>query len=95
MMKLIDSKWVFKIARDEKKNAARHKTRLCASGFRQLEGVYYEETFSPMIRYDSLTLFLAFVTHLDLKSLHFEIKTSFLYGKLQEEIFIKYQKEFA
>ena len=66
-MKLIDSKWVFTILRDEEGNAVRFKARLCARGFRQIEGVDYQETFASVIRYGTFRIFLAFVTEFDLE----------------------------
>ena len=88
-MKLIDSKWVFRVLRDERGNPVKYKARLCARDFRQVEGLDYKETFAPMIRYDCLRIFLALVTHLDLELVQFDIKTAFLYGDLREEIFME------
>jgi len=85
----IDSKWVFKILYDTTGNISRYKARLCARGFRQREGLDYSETFSPVIRYDSLRVFLAVVTQNDLEMLQFDVKTAFLHGDLNEEIFME------
>lgn len=63
----IDSKWVFKILYDTSGDVRRYKARLCARGFRQREGVDYAETFSPVVRYDSLRVFLAMVTQRNLE----------------------------
>ena len=68
-MRPIDSKWAFKILRDEEENVVRFKARLCARGFSQVEGLDYSETFSLVIRYDSLRVFLSLDTHLDLESI--------------------------
>ena len=88
-MKRIDSKCVFRVLQDERGNPVKYKARLCARGFRQVEGLDYKETFAPAIGYDSLRIFLALVTHLDLELVQFDIKTAFLYGDLQEEIFME------
>ena len=82
----IESKWVFKILRDEEGNAVRFKARLCARGFSEVEGLDYAQTFSPVIRYNSLRVFLALVTPLDLELVQFDVKTAFLYGDLEEDI---------
>ena len=88
-MRPVDSKWVFKILRDKEGNAVRFKARLCVRGFRQVEGLDYQETFSPVVRYDSLRVFLALVTQLDHEMLQLDIKTAFLYGDLEEQIFME------
>jgi len=85
----IDSKWVFKILYDSTGNVSRYKARLCARGFRQREGLDYSETFSPVIRYDSVRVFLAMVTQNDLEMLQFDVKTAFLHGELNKEIFME------
>ena len=84
--KTIDSRWVFKILRDEDGNVARLKAHLCARGFMQREGIDYSETFSPVVRYDSLRVLLAVITQLDLETVQFDGRTAFLHGILDEEI---------
>lgn len=86
---LIDSKWVFKVQPTKSGQANRFKARLCARGFRQQYGIDYEETFSPVVRYDSLRVLLAMATQEDLEMLQFDVKTAFLYGKLEENIYMK------
>lgn len=85
----IDSKYVFKILYDTTRNICRYKARLCARGFCQREGVDYSETFSPVVRYDSLRVFLTMVTQRDLEMSQFDDKTAFLHGDLDEEIFME------
>jgi transposase InsO family protein len=85
-MRPIDSKWVFKVCCDNEGKVVRHKARLCARGFNQVKGVDYMETFAPVIRYDSLRIFLALVTQFDLEIMQFDVKTAFLYGDLKEDI---------
>ena len=88
-MKIIDSKWVFKVVREKKSDKPRYKARLCARGFRQQHGIDYNETFASVIQYDSLRMFLARATQDDLELLQFDVCTAFLYGELEEEIFMK------
>ncbi|XP_039312451.1 uncharacterized protein LOC105206525 isoform X1 [Solenopsis invicta] len=87
--KLIDSKWVFKVLRDTKGEVCRHKARLCARGFKQQPGLDYNEIFSPVVRYDSLRVMLALVAARDLELAQFDVQTAFLYGELEEEIWME------
>ena len=57
-------------------------------GYTQREGVNYEETFSPVLRFASICLILAMVTSLDLELHQMDVKTAFLNGELDEEIFM-------
>ncbi|CAD7087457.1 unnamed protein product [Hermetia illucens] len=74
--KPIDSKWVFKIIRDTSGDVYRYKARLCARGFQQKQGLDYTETFSPVLRYDSLRVLLAMVTEQDLELTQFDMTDS-------------------
>lgn len=84
-MKIIDSKWVFKLMRDNNGNVYRFKARLCARGFMQQQGVDFTETFVP-VRYDSLRMLLAVIAAKDLELTQFDVQTAFLHGELKEEI---------
>lgn len=88
-MKTIDSRWVFKVLKDEKGEIRRFKARLVARGFMQREGVDFTETFAPVVRYDSLRVLLAVVAAKDLELSQFDVQTAFLYGTLDEEIFME------
>ena len=86
---LLDTKWVFKVQRSSTGNVKRFKARLCARGFKQRQGIDYEETYAPVVKYESLRILFAIAAHQDLNMVQFDIKTAFLYGKLEEEIYIK------
>ena len=88
-MKTIDSKWVFRLKEDPEEGTRRYKARLCARGFQQREGVDYTETFAPVVRYDSLRVLLATVATEDLELLQFDVQTAFLYGELDETIYME------
>ena len=60
-----------------------------AKGYTQLEGIDYEDTFSPVVKFASIRLILALVAHLDLELHQMDIKTTFLNGELNEEIYMK------
>lgn len=85
----IDTKWVFKVHRKTTGDIERFKARLCARGFKQKEGMDYTETFSPVVLYDSLRVLLAIIAEKDLELAQFDVKTTFLYGELKEEVFME------
>lgn len=87
--KLIDNKWVFRIKTDANGNAIRYKARLVARGFTQRKDVDYFETFSPVVRYDSIRVLLALAAEQDLEVNHFDVQTAFLYGDLEQSIYMK------
>ena len=65
--KFIGNKWVFKIKRWTNGSIDKFKARLVAKCFTQIDGIDYDETFSPMVRVASIRLLLALIAHLDLK----------------------------
>jgi len=84
--KSIGNKWVFKIKCRADGSIDKFKARLLAKGFTRIEGIDYEETFSPVLRFASIRLLLVLVAHLDLELFQMDIKTAFLNGNLEEEI---------
>jgi len=93
--KAIGCKWVFKTKRDLLGNIERYKTRLVAKGFIQKEGIDYTQTFSPISKKDSLHIILALVAHFDLELQQMEVKTTFLNGDLEEEVYMKQLEGFS
>lgn len=87
--KVIDNKWVFKIKNNPDDSIERYKARLVARGFNQQHGIDYEETFSPVVRYDSIRTLFAIAAAKKLKMRQFDVKTAFLYGDLQENVYMK------
>ena len=58
----VGSKWVFKVKHNPDASVERHKARIVAKGYSQIEGLDYDETFAPVTRYDSLRLIIALAT---------------------------------
>ncbi|KAJ9547789.1 hypothetical protein OSB04_020332 [Centaurea solstitialis] len=85
---IIGSKWIFRNKLDEIGTIIRNKARLVAQGYRQEEGIDYDETFAPVARLEAIRLFLAFAAHMNFKVYQMDIKNAFLNGKLNEEVYV-------
>jgi len=86
--KAIGSRWVFTIKVNADGSVERYKARLVCKGFSQISGIDYDETFAPVTRYDSLRLVVALAAKTNLSLHQLDIKTAFLYGELDEEIWM-------
>ena len=84
----IGCKWVYKTKRDPKGKIEKFKARLVAKGFTQREGVDYEATFSPVSSKDSFRVIMALVAHFDMELHQMDVKTAFLNGDLNEEVYM-------
>ena len=80
---VIKCKWVFMIKAD-----GHYKAQVVAKGFTQEHGIDYEETFSPVTRYESIRYLLAHAALEDWEIEAMDVKTVYLYGKLKEEIYM-------
>lgn len=87
--KAISNKWVFKIKYGADGNIQRYKARLVVRGFSQQHGIDYKETFSPVAKFSSIRALLAVATAEKMFFKQFDVKTAFLNGELEEEIFMK------
>ena len=87
--RLIGTKWVFRIKRDERGNIIKNKERLVAQGYRQEEGVDYDEVFAPVARIEAIRLFLAFASYMGFPVYQMDVKSAFLYDTITEEVYIK------
>ena len=87
--KAIGSKWVFKKKAQEDGTIEWYKARLVGQGFSQKPGLDYDETFCPVIQFESLRSLLAIAVQKGLKLHQLDITTAFLNGELKEAIFMK------
>ncbi|CAD5174224.1 unnamed protein product, partial [Musa acuminata subsp. malaccensis] len=92
--KRVGCKWIFKTKRDSMGNIERYKAKLVAKGFSQKEGIDYNETFSPVSKKDSLRIVIALVAHYDLELHQMDVKTAFLNGDLDKEIYMEQPEGF-
>ncbi|KAL4311045.1 hypothetical protein GQ457_01G020990 [Hibiscus cannabinus] len=87
-VKPIGYKWVFKKKTDMDGNIQTYKGRLVAKGFRQIHGVDYDETFSPVAMFKSIRILLAIAAFHDYEIWQMDVKTAFLNGKLEEDVYM-------
>ncbi|CAM8943933.1 unnamed protein product [Rhodiola kirilowii] len=91
---IIGTKWIFKNKSDEQGNITRNKARLVAHGYTQIEGVDFDETFAPVARLEAIRLLLALACHLKFKLFQMDVKSDFLNGVLNEEVYVAQPKGF-
>ena len=87
-MNIIGTKWVFRNKLDEARFLTRNKARLVAKGYNQEEGIDYGETFAPVARLEAVRLLLAFACMSEFKLFQMDVKSSFLNGIINEEVYV-------
>jgi transposase InsO family protein len=87
-IKPIENKWVFKRKSDMDGNLTTYKARLVAKGFKQIQGVDYDETFSPVAMFKSIRIILAIAAFHDYEIWQMDVKTAFLNGDLEEDVYM-------
>ena len=86
---VITCKWVFKVKRNADGTVDRYKARLVAQGYSQEEGMDYDDTFAPVARYSSIRSLLAIANQLNLEVHQMDVKTAYLNGDLEHEIYME------
>lgn len=86
--KAIQNKWIYKKKTDANGNVTVYKARLVAKGFSQVQGVDYDETFSPVVMFKSVRIMLAIAAFYDYEIWQMDVKTAFLNGFLKEELYM-------
>nr|GEY03937.1 copia protein [Tanacetum cinerariifolium] len=90
----IGTKWVYKNKKDERGIVIRNKARLVAQGHTQEEGIDYEEVFAPVARIEAIRLFLAYPSFMGFPVYQMDVKSAFLYGTIEEEVYVSMCKSF-
>ncbi|GJW06850.1 retrovirus-related pol polyprotein from transposon TNT 1-94 [Tanacetum coccineum] len=86
--KSIGTKWVFRNKKDERGIVIKNKARLVAQGYTQEEGIDYDEVFARVARIEAIRLFLAYASFKDLWCIRWIVKSAFIYGKIEEEVYV-------
>nr|GEX00512.1 retrovirus-related Pol polyprotein from transposon TNT 1-94 [Tanacetum cinerariifolium] len=92
---VINLKWLWKNKRDEENTIIRNKSRLVAKGYAQKEGVDFEESFAPVAQLEAVRLFITYAAHKSFTVYHMDVKTTFLYGPLKEEVYVNQPNGFV
>nr|GEU62336.1 retrovirus-related Pol polyprotein from transposon TNT 1-94 [Tanacetum cinerariifolium] len=85
---VINMKWLWKNKRDKENIVIRNKSRLVAKGYAQKEGVNFKESFAPVARLEAVRLFIAYAAHKSFTVYQMDVKITFLYGPLKEEVYV-------
>ncbi|GJY98383.1 retrovirus-related pol polyprotein from transposon TNT 1-94 [Tanacetum coccineum] len=92
---VITLKWIYKVKLDEFGGIQKNKACLVAYGYRQEEGIDFEESFSPVARLDAIRIFLAYAAHMNMVVYQMDVKTTFLNGILREEVYVSQPNGFV
>nr|GEX01263.1 retrovirus-related Pol polyprotein from transposon TNT 1-94 [Tanacetum cinerariifolium] len=86
--------WIYKVKLDEYGDVLKNKARLVAKGYRQKEGIKVEESFAPVARIESIRIFIANAASKNMNIYKMDVKTTFLTGKLKEEVYVSQPEGF-
>ena len=94
---VLPSRWVFRkkdIVRPDGTCDVEHKARIVAEGFLQVHGIDYDETYAPVAKFTTIRTLFAIVAYLDLELHQMDVKTAFLNGELEEEVYMEQPQDF-
>nr|GEW88286.1 retrovirus-related Pol polyprotein from transposon TNT 1-94 [Tanacetum cinerariifolium] len=85
---IITLKWIFKVKLDELRGFLKNKARLVARGYRQKEGIDFEESFASVARLEAIRIFIAYAAYMNMIVYKIDVKTAFLNGIRREEVYV-------
>ncbi|GJZ88399.1 retrovirus-related pol polyprotein from transposon TNT 1-94 [Tanacetum coccineum] len=85
---VITLKWIYKVKIDDLGGILKNKARLVARGYRQEEGIDFEESFALVARLEAIMIFLVFAAYMNITVYQMDVKTVFLNGNLREEVYV-------
>nr|GEX23458.1 putative ribonuclease H-like domain-containing protein [Tanacetum cinerariifolium] len=88
IQRAIGTKWVYRNKKDERCIVVRNKARLVSQGHTQEEGIDYEEVLAPVAMIEAIRLFLAYASFMGFLVYQMDVKTAFLYGTIEEEVYV-------
>lgn len=87
--RVVGSRWVYKVKRNESNEVVRYKARIVAQGFTQCYGIDYDEVFAPVTKHTTLRVLLSLAAKKGMMLKHFDVRTAYLYGDIDEEIYMR------
>jgi hypothetical protein len=91
---VINTKWVFRNKQDQDGVVVRNKARLVAQGYTQVEGLDFGETYAPVARLEAIRILLAYVFAHNIKLYQMDVKSAFLNGYINEEVYVEHPPSF-
>ncbi|GKB89004.1 retrovirus-related pol polyprotein from transposon TNT 1-94 [Tanacetum coccineum] len=92
---VITLKWIYKVKLDEIGGILKNKARLVARGYRQEDGIDFEESFALVDRLDAIRIFLAYAAHMNMVIYQMDVEMAFSNGILREEVYVSQPDEFV
>nr|GEV22630.1 retrovirus-related Pol polyprotein from transposon TNT 1-94 [Tanacetum cinerariifolium]GEX37540.1 retrovirus-related Pol polyprotein from transposon TNT 1-94 [Tanacetum cinerariifolium] len=92
---VITLKWIYKVKLDELGGILKNKARLVARGYRQEDGIDFDESFTPVVRLEAIRIFLVYAAHKNMVIYQMDVKIAFLNGNLREEVYVSQPNGFV
>lgn len=86
---IIGTNWVYQNKEDENGHVVHNMTLLVAQGYTQVEGLDFGETYAPIARLEAIHILLTYANHHDIALYQIDVKSVFLDGKIEEEVYVK------